>query len=256
MEAHGREIQLTYASHTRNDNSRLKRLVHRRRLVDALNLARQIPDPRNIVDFGAGDGDVCCHLADVFSNARLYCYEPAEHLRAEAVQQCAARSSISVVDTTDHLPDGCADLVFCAEVFEHLPPAETDAAFAEIRRLIGVDGHAIISVPAEIYLAGLAKGCFRFLRRRGQFDAQPGNILRASLGLRITDRPIGQIAAGLAYHFHHTGFDYRQFELRLSEAFTVTRSVGSPCRWLPLWMNSEVYFVLRPRAASTRRVAA
>ena len=241
---------MEYASRTRNDPSRLKRLVQSRRVVDALKVTSRAGSPSTIVDFGAGDGDMCCHFADAFPDARLYCYEPAGQLRSEAEHCCESRPAISVIGTTDELADDCADLVFCGEVFEHLPPSETDAALAEIGRLLSPVGRAIISVPAEIYLAGLAKGCFRFLRRRGEFDARPGNILKAGLGIRITDRPVGKNGPGLAYHFHHTGFDYRQFKRRLAESFDVDAVVGSPFAWLPLWINSEVYFMLKPLAAT------
>lgn len=252
-EARNYSPSMSYASHTRNDSSRLKRLIHHRRMVDALKVVSRAERLSTIVDFGAGDGDMCCHFADAFPAARLHCYEPAAQLRTEAEQHCAPHPSISVIEATTDLPDQMADLVFCTEVFEHLPEAETDAALNEITRLVRADGLVVISVPAEIYVAGFAKGCFRFLRRRGQFDARPRNILKAALGMPIQDRPIGQIGPGLAYHFHHTGFDYRQFARRLSESFEVTAVVGSPFAWLPPWMNSEVYFSLKPRSAASEQ---
>ena len=42
-------------------------------------------------------------------------------------------------------PDGCFDVVFFMEVYEHLP--RRDEALAEIRRVLKVDGTLVMSVP-------------------------------------------------------------------------------------------------------------
>jgi SAM-dependent methyltransferase len=43
--------------------------------------------------------------------------------------------------------DGSFDLVFCSEVFEHLPPGRSLDAFGEIRRVLAPSGKLILSTP-------------------------------------------------------------------------------------------------------------
>ena len=67
---------MCYADITRNDRNPIKRFFQRRRLSDALALAGMSASPRNIIDFGAGDGEFCRLLANRFPDARIFCYEP------------------------------------------------------------------------------------------------------------------------------------------------------------------------------------
>src|SRR5687768_12328608 len=101
---------MPYASLTRNDRNPLKRFLQRRRLIDALYLAGDVADG-TIVDYGAGDGETCKRLAACFPQARLYCYEPCDSLRAEACQNLREIASAAVTGNCDDLPQGGCDLV-------------------------------------------------------------------------------------------------------------------------------------------------
>jgi hypothetical protein len=82
-------------------------------------------------------------------------------------------------------------------------------------------------------------------RRYGEFDAQPGNVVRAALGRPPVERPVLEIAAGLPYHPHHLGFDHRHLERELSECFVVVERWFSPLRFGGPSLNTEVYLLLR-----------
>jgi SAM-dependent methyltransferase len=236
----------SYAALTREDPNPLKRAVQGRRLVDALRLARDL-QPRLIVDYGAGDGALCRSAAEIWPSAQLFCFEPAPQLAAEARALLAGTPQATVVTDETALPSGVADLVFCTEVFEHLPALETVRALDEIGRTLRPGGRAVIGVPVEIGPPALPKGVFRALRRPGDFDAGPAGILQALFGHPPASRPANEISAGRAYFPHHLGFDHRPFARALAQRFEIEARAGSPFSALPAWLNSEVYLRARRR---------
>jgi trans-aconitate methyltransferase len=236
---------MSYADITRNDKSFVKRFVQRRRLADAFSLIPKNINPRTIIDFGAADGELCRQLASRFPEARIFCYEPAISLRQEAVALLKDIPSVVIAATVDELPQGEGDLLFCMEVFEHLPVQQTTDALTAIHKLLSKEGAALLGVPVEVFLPALFKGLFRMTRRYSAFDANLKNILLATCGFPPRERPVEEITEGAPYHFQHLGFDYRRFRQQLEEYFTIRRIVGSPAKFLPPWLNSELYFVLQ-----------
>ena len=89
----------------------------------------------------------------------------------------------------------------------------------------------------------------RMWRRPGAFDGRPSNVLAAACGAPRRDRPARDIAPGLSYYPHHTGFDHRRLRHQLAERFEVDREVCSPVPWLGAALNSEIVFLARRRAA-------
>jgi SAM-dependent methyltransferase len=237
----------SYAALTREDPNPLKRAVQNRRLSDALRLARDL-SPDLIVDYGGGDGALCRSAAGLWPSARLICFEPAPQLAVQARALLAATPRAEVVEDEAALPSATAGLVFCTEVFEHLPPPETARALDEIARILAPGGHVVIGVPVEIGPPALAKGVFRSLRRRGEFDAQPQVILRSLLGRPPQQRPLAEISPGRAYFPHHAGFDHRSLAREVARRFELERSAASPFAALPAWINSEVYLRAQRRA--------
>lgn len=237
----------SYAALTREDPNPLKRAVQGRRLADALRLARDLA-PTLVVDYGGGDGALSRSAARLWPQARVLCFEPAPHLAAEARELLAGVGRVDVLEDEAALPAAAADLVFCTEVFEHLPAAETARALDEIARVLKPGGCAVIGVPVEIGPPALAKGVFRGLRRPGQFDARPKVVLQALSGHAPRPRPLAEISAGRAYYPHHAGFDHRPLIARIAERFELERRAGSPFPALPAWLNSELYVRVRRRA--------
>lgn len=134
------------------------------------------------------------------------------------------------------------DYVFCLEVFEHLPAAETDQALAEVLRILKTGGRAIIGVPVEIGLPALYKGAFRFVRRRGKYDAKLGNISRAVMAKPRTDRPTKEIAPGFHYHSFHTGFDHRALRSKVAQRLDEVSEFTSPSGVGGALWDAEIYF--------------
>lgn len=237
---------MAYADITFHDRSPIKRWLQQRRLIDAIRLSAHLRDIRTVLDFGAGNGEFCKRLTHAFPHARIVCYEPAADLVAEARKNTQGLRQISLVTDISAVQDASVDLLYCLEVFEHLPEREIEAAFSAIWSALRNRGIAIIGVPVEIHLPALYKGLFRMTRRFGDFDATPGRILQAALGFPPKDRPVREIALGWSYHFHHLGFDYRRFRQRLAmQRFTLLRQTTSPVATLGAWFNPEIYFMVR-----------
>ena len=233
----------TYADLTWDDPNPLKRWLQRKRIADAL---AQVPPGRTvsvIVDFGGGDGVLAQQAANRWPDARIVVFEPYGELADAARQRLAEVANASIVDRERDLPVG-VDLVFCTEVFEHLPDAETERALWEIDRILVTGGSLVVGVPVEIGPPALFKGLFRQTRRSDAYDADWRRILQATTGRPPTDRPPELMGEGRRYHSFHLGFDHRRLKGRLEAWFGPARSAGSPAGFAPVFVNSEAYMTL------------
>ena len=235
---------MSYAEITFGDKNPVKRWLQLQRLVTAADLAaRRVREPTIICDFGAGNGELCKLLSERHPSARLVCYEPAPDLLAEARENLKTVSRVEFCRDIEGIASGTIDLVFCLEVFEHLPLEETSEALKAISSLLKADGTTIIGVPVEVGLPALYKGLFRMSRRYGAFDATPKNVLNSFLGRPPRNRPVAELAPGLRFHHDHVGFDFRGFGKLLAEHFEPIEVFASPIAMLGTWLMPEVYFV-------------
>jgi SAM-dependent methyltransferase len=236
-----------YANITFNDKNSIKRWLQKKRLKDAISILTKIKDPSKmkILDFGAGNGELCRFVADdiSFADAEIVCYEPAATLFQEACQNLA-RFNIPCCSNVIDIPHKQFNVIFCLEVFEHLPAKQTLDVITTINNLLSDNGLVIIGVPHELYLPALFKGLFRMTRRLNGFDTNWKNILQCTLGFPPKERPVGKIDS-LPYHFEHLGFDYRNFKALLQQYFLLLNVFFSPVKYLGPLVNSEVYFVLK-----------
>lgn len=235
---------LRYAELTHASSNPLKRWFQQRRLNDALRLAGAGRLLR-AVDYGAGDGEFAARFMRSHPGAEVICFEPASALREQLAERIASLHGIRVVSRAEALPDGWAQVLFCLEVFEHLPEQETETALREIARVLGPDGALIVGVPVEIGPMALAKAVFRRFSRPGDADSRWPDVLAAALGRPSPTRPLVPLGDGLAYHGFHLGFDHRRLLSRLRERFSIERLVGSPFGLGPILMNTEIYVQAR-----------
>ena len=237
---------MSYSDCTFKDKNPVKRWLQSHRLIDAIALVEgKLPPPNCILDFGAGNGELCKHLAERFPHARIICYEPAPFLMEEAKENLAGHSRVEFFLDIKDVPLDSVDILFCLEVFEHLPKAQTEEALGQIKGLLKKNGKAIIGVPVEIGLPALYKGLFRMTRRFGKFDASIKNVLLSALFSPPKDRPTEEIAAGLPWHHEHLGFDYRRLGATLKSWFVIQQVKASPFPWLGPLVNPEINFVVQ-----------
>jgi SAM-dependent methyltransferase len=238
----------TYADQTINDPNLLKRWIQRHRLSDALQILHDAneADGFEVLDFGGGDGQLLYQCLEAYPRLRVCLYEPTAGLRRQAEEKLSRSANVQIVADLRDLTGRKFDLIYCLEVFEHLPEKETNEAIAAIHDLTKPRGQVVIGVPHEIFLPALVKGAFRMVRRFGSFDGHPVNVVRAVLGLPPVTRPKKEITPGFFYYRHHVGFDHRNLERSLRRKFEIVSRWFSPVRFLGQVFNSEVYYLLRP----------
>lgn len=196
-----------------------------------------------MVDYGGGDGELAARGATLWPDAEVICFEPWDEMADQAEARLAALPNARVVRAEAALAPG-AELVFCTEVFEHLPPAETARALDELDRILAPGGRLVVGVPVEIGPVALLKGLFRALRRPGDFDGRWRGILAAARGRPPSERFTAELAPGRFYHPHHLGFDHRRLRRDLEARFGPVRQSGSPLPFAPVLLNSEAYMTL------------
>lgn len=236
---------MSYSSITFEDGNQLKRWLQRKRLDSAIKLANEyLNSAQVVVDFGAGNGELLKILGSEFNGSSMICYEPTHTLLEEAKKNLHDMSNVSFFSSSDLIGTDAADVIFCLEVFEHLPETETLTALSRIEEILKNDGIAIIGVPVEVGFPALYKGIFRRSRRSNTFDTKAKNILACFLGRPPVERPISEIAPGIRFYFEHTGFDHRLFRTILNNFLDVTKITTSPYSIFGTAMP-EVYFVAR-----------
>lgn len=239
---------MSYTEGVFNDKNPVKRWLQRRRLSSAIGVAATAKNNvRLVLDFGAGSGELCKSLVLEYPNATVICYEPCSDLLTEARRELSDLPRIEFYSAFSALPKGCADVLFCLEVFEHIPLEGRAKALDQIDDLIKPGAEVIFGVPVEIGLPALYKGLFRMSRRFGAYDARPINVLRAVAGFPPKNRPLGLLPPDVEVHHEHLGFDHRIFRRHVSERFARTSASASPFGMLGTWLNPEAYFVVRKR---------
>lgn len=237
---------MSYVDITFKDKNFVKRYLQSRRLVSAINLSSfGCENPKVIVDFGGGNGELCKMLSLKYPDSKIICYEPTPDLLAEARENLKDFPRVETYSKIDDFSHNLkVDLLFCLEVFEHLPSQETSNAINDINGLLSDRGSAIIGVPVEVYLPALYRGIFRLTRRLGSFDTKIINILRSTVGVPPKDRLAGEIAPGFEYYFTHMGFDYRNLQKTLVENFKLVKYSTSPFGLLTTLIEPEINFMV------------
>jgi SAM-dependent methyltransferase len=238
---------MNYADITFKDKSAIKRWLQTRRLVVASRIASVTEEPTCMLDFGAGNGELCKLLVAKFPNSKIICYEPVSFLMNEARLNLRNHTQIQFCENIKDLPKNSIDFIFCLEVFEHLPDYKIAHELHAIDYLLKKNGVAVIGVPVEIGFPALYKGIFRLCRRRGTFDTAIVNIARAILFSPPTLRPQSEISPGFPFFYEHMGFDFRKLEKIILEKFNVIDSLSSPFSIFGSWLHPEINFVIKKR---------
>jgi SAM-dependent methyltransferase len=235
---------MSYADITFRDKNRIKQWLQKRRLLSAIELCVQSTSPpKTVCDFGAGNGELCKLLAKQYPGASIICYEPTASLLSEARHNLKYVSNVEFCQDIQSINSGTLDVIFCLEVFEHLPPKETTDALQAISDKLKPKAKVIVGVPVEVGVPALYKGIFRMFRRYGAFDANVKNVALSFLWHPPSKRPASEITPGFRYHYEHMGFDFRPFMAILDNYFKVKKVSASPFAMLGSLFMPEVYFV-------------
>jgi SAM-dependent methyltransferase len=243
---------VSYSAITFSDRNPIKRFLQGARLSHAVKLTHKVKTPRAILDFGAGNGELCKLLRLSYPDTRILCYEPDPLFLQEAQHNLKDTRNIELLLRLDGVEIGNLDLILCLEVFEHLPQKETIDVLSQIANMLSDHGTLIVGVPIEIGIPAIYKGLFRMTRRYGEFDAMPKNVLSCALGRPPIQRPISELRDGRHFHYHHVGFDHRRFQSVLSQHFEVQRISAAPFAPLGTLLNPEIYFMAGMRRNTPR----
>jgi SAM-dependent methyltransferase len=210
-----------------------------------------------LLDYGCGDGTFIALTHGTFSRAVGADVDAAQI--ADCRQRLGSLAQVEFVLTTALLsPDHTRayDLVTCMETLEHCLDAERERVIGELARLCASGGRIVISVPIEIGPALAGKQLFRALaawRGHGDYHHRETYTLRelaaAVLGRRRLARPVyrADTPLGPVEYCGHKGFDWRLLERDLRRTLRVERRLFTPMPLLKGVLNSQVWFVCRPR---------
>jgi SAM-dependent methyltransferase len=147
------------------------------------------------------------------------------------------------------------DVVTCLEVLEHCLEDERRRILERLGSLCAPGGRIVISVPIETGPSLLGKQCVRALagwrglgdyRHRERYS--PHELVRGLLHRGVPRvKYEGRTTTGLFEYYGHKGFDWREVEREAGERLDVMRRTFSPLSWSGAWMNSQVWFICRPR---------
>lgn len=155
----------------------------------------RLPEPRAILDFGAGVGNSLPHLASSFPNARLTALDVSAESLAVAMRRFPKAADFVCQNGADiPLASGSFDLIFSSCVFHHIDATEHVCTFEGLRRLLAPGGRMIIFEhnPLNPVTRHIVAGC--------EFDEDavliPAGVFKAR-----------QLAAGFAeVAVRYTGF--------------------------------------------------
>jgi hypothetical protein len=147
------------------------------------------------------------------------------------------------------------DVVTCMEVLEHCLEDERARVIDMLESLLAPMGVAIVSVPIEIGPSLAGKQLFRALaglRRLGDYEHRekysPVEVVQAVLGRRVARVPFERIGPTGRYRYYgHKGFDFRDVERELAGRFTIAEKTFTPIRITGSLLNSQAWFVCRPK---------
>jgi SAM-dependent methyltransferase len=94
---------------------------------------------RQVLDFGCGVGLAVPRLAEEFSAAALWGYDPSAISIERAKSELPDRRYRFTADAAE-LPAATFDLAYCNGVFHHIPPADRPAALAVVMRTLRPGG--------------------------------------------------------------------------------------------------------------------
>ncbi|HUC95458.1 MAG TPA: class I SAM-dependent methyltransferase [Candidatus Saccharimonadia bacterium] len=242
---------MSYEAMTVGDPNPVKRYLHRRRYAQALDQMDLPEGEVEVLDFGAGSGELAHYLLDKNPKARVTLLEPAHKYGGELRDNVARHgSSVRVVDRFEDIEDSEFSHIFCLSVFEHLPEQELKEALERLHHVSLTETTTLVEVPNELFGAAIVKGIFRHRRRPSAFDGRVGNITRAVIGRPPADRPLSNFDPGaqieLPWHGSHLGFDHRALEQTIvgSNLFKVEGPTYAPINALGALMSLDVYYSL------------
>jgi SAM-dependent methyltransferase len=230
---------MSYASYTRSTSEPLKRIAHKRRFEQVVELIAAPLETDTVLDYGCGDGHLFSYFVGRIPRERLIGYDPNPKLLAEAAPDVAtgARLTGDIEALKLENPFGFS-LIYCMEVCEHLTAKAMAELFLNINAITAPHGRIVFGVPIETGPSGFFKNLYRVSKRIGY----PVTVRNAFLSL--VGAPIERKITDVEWFGHHTGFSHTAFRrILLDNGFKIRRTHHLPFPVLGGVLNNEIYFV-------------
>jgi SAM-dependent methyltransferase len=233
---------MAYEDFTTNSKNPLARFAHRTRGKVALSYVH-LHSESKVLDFGCGDGDFLSKLSADSSSSKLVGFEPY-------MESKNAASALNIFRSWDEITaycdiNGLFDTVICFEVMEHFSKERQIEAIDKILKVLKADGDFIISVPIEKGLPVIPKNLRRIaLSYKGNEEIYTLKNIACSL-FGIKSQSLDRLRKGEDY-LSHMGFYFTDLEDLLRKKFIISKISYSPLPKLPYFLNSQVFFQLKP----------
>jgi SAM-dependent methyltransferase len=209
--------------------------VHYRGIAD--DVSGYVSPGASVLDYGCGEA---VHADRVAAKAsRLILCEAAPKVREHLTSRFASAGNIDVKspDEVAALPAGSLDLIVMHSVAQYLSQEETDALFAQFRRLLKADGLFILGdvIPPQVSPITDAIALLRFA-------AANGFLLAAFMGLvRTTFSDYPKLRAKLGLTLYEEAAMVKKLEAAGFRVQRAQKNIGHS--------QSRMTFTARPRHA-------
>lgn len=233
---------MAYEDYTINSKNPLARFAHRTRVKVGLRYVH-VHSESKVLDFGCGDGDFLSHLSADSDSSKLVGFEPY-------MESKNAASTLNIFSNWDEITayckvNGVFDTVVCFEVMEHFSKEKQVEAIDKILKVLKADGDLVISVPIEKGLPVIPKNLRRIaLSYEGNEEIYTLKNIACSL-FGIKSQSLDRLRNGEDF-LSHMGFYFTDLEDLLRKKFIVSEILYSPFPKLPYFLNSQVFFQLKP----------
>jgi hypothetical protein len=169
-------------------------------------------------------------------------------------ERAAGLPGVRACNDLDSLRGTRFDKISCLEVLEHLHPEGQEALLSSLRSLVADDGIVVISVPIETGVSSLLKNLIRMLHKETHPNTDLRTVTRALFGMRIErDASTPHAAHDPSYILTHSGFNHRDVARAFGPSgFRTARVLYSPLPFMRSWLNSQVFYILRPDWSDVR----
>lgn len=239
-----------YARFTVDSPNLLKRWLHRQRFEASCRLL-DLADGQRFLDYGCGDGELSLRISRRFPASSIVAFDPVDENAAQARKKLADCRNATVTQDLSAVT-GEFDRIACLETIEHLPAAELEALFSDIRRTLKTGGKCLFTFPLEHGFAALAKNAYRMISKSDRF-ASVGRTARSVLGQTVEREPTKKLGDS-NYIYSHIGFDPRKMRQTLAENFEVIRVRVLPAGFVPFGLGNSVAVLAAAKAAGSSSV--
>jgi SAM-dependent methyltransferase len=208
-----------------------------------------------LLDYGCGDGTFVAMVHAGFTEACGVDVEPDQIAACQKRLGDLPGVRFAMTRGLGAADAAAWDVVTCMEVLEHCLEPERRRILDELSRLCASRGMVVISVPIETGPSLVGKQLVRAISGlRGQGDYayrerySPLEMLRGAVGLTVPRVVFqGHGVEGAFPYYGHKGFEWRDVQREIAQRLIIEQRSFSPLPWAGSALNSQVWFVCRPR---------